>query len=115
MQLLDRDALGEVSGLVDVVAADDGGVVGDELQGDDGEHGGEGLGDVGDVEDVFGDFFDVGIALGGDGDDVAAAGADLGDVVEDLVVLAALVGDEDGGHAVVDEGDGAVLHFGGGH
>jgi hypothetical protein len=26
-----------------------------------------------------------------------------------------LVGDEDGGHALVDEGDGSVLHLGGGH
>src|SRR4026209_956180 len=54
-------------------------------------------------------------AVGGDGDDLAAAGADLFDVADHLVVLRALRGDEDDRHAVVDQRDRPVLHLGGGH
>ena len=55
------------------------------------------------------------VAFGGDGDDFSAAGADFFDVADDFVVLRALRGDEDDGHAFVDQGDRAVFHFGGGH
>jgi hypothetical protein len=85
------------------------------LQRHDREHRAERLGDVGDIEHVLGVLLDVVVALGGDGDDVPAPGAHLLDVAHHLFVLAALVGDEDRGHALVDEGDRAVLHLRGGH
>ena len=40
--LLDGDAFGEVAGFVDVAASEDGDVVGEELQRDDGQQGEEG-------------------------------------------------------------------------
>ncbi len=57
--LFHRDAFGEVSGFVDVAASGDGGVVGEELEGDDGEEGLEGFDGFGDGEDVVGDSLDV--------------------------------------------------------
>src|SRR5258706_1479843 len=74
---LDRHAFGQIARLVHVVAAEDGGVVGHELEGDDGEHRAERLGDVRDVEDVLRVLLDLLVALGGDGDDVAAPGANF--------------------------------------
>jgi len=54
------------------------------------------------------------VALGGDGEDDAVAGAHLLDVVEHFAVVLVLHGDRDYGHALVDQRDGAVLHLGGG-
>ena len=44
-------------------------MIGEELEGDDGEQGAEGLGHVGHVEDLLGDGAYLLVALGGDGDD----------------------------------------------
>jgi hypothetical protein len=63
--------------LVDVAAAFDGDVVGEELEGDDFEDGEEELGGGGDFEEVLDELVDVGVAFGGDGDDAAAARGDL--------------------------------------
>ena len=54
------------------------------------------------------------VALGGDGDDDAVAGAHLFDVAEHLGVVLVLHGDRDDRHALVDQRDGAVLHLAGG-
>ena len=77
--------------MVDVAAAADGDVVGEELEGDDFEDGEEELGGGGDFEDVLDELMDVLVAFGGDGDDAAAAGGDLLNVGERLFAL------EDGG------------------
>ena len=109
--LLHRDAFGQVSGLVYVAAAVYGDVVGEQLQGDGGEDGGEGLGAVGDVDDFVAVLGDGGVALGSDGKDDAVARADFLDVGDDFFVGGAAGRDEDGGEFVGDEGDGAVFHF----
>jgi len=64
--LLHGDAFSEVAGLVDVAAAADGDVVGEELQGDDFEQGKEQLGGLRDVNDVFDQMGDGGVAFDGD-------------------------------------------------
>src|SRR5687768_18107026 len=115
MPLFYRHALGQVARLVDVAAAGDGRVVGDELQRDDAQQRLQGFERVRDVDDVVAVAADAGVALGGDGDDLAAAGADLFDVADDLLVLHAAGRDEYHRHALVDERDRAVLHLGGGH
>ncbi len=51
--LFHGNGFGEVAGLVDVAAAADGDVVGEELQGDDFEDGEEQFGGLGDVDGVF--------------------------------------------------------------
>ncbi len=48
-------------------------MVGDQLQRDDGQGRLQRLQGVGDVEDVLGEALDLPVALGGDGDDAAAA------------------------------------------
>ena len=77
--------------MVDVAASADGDVVGEELEGDGFEEGEEELGGGGDVDGVFDELGDGGVALGGDGDDAAGAGGDLLDVAQGFFVL------EDGG------------------
>ncbi len=72
--------LARLRGLVDVAAAADGDVVGEELERDDFEDGEEEFGGLGDVDDVFDQVFDLFVAFDGDGDDAAGAGGDLLDV-----------------------------------
>jgi len=74
----------------------------------------------GDVDDVFYELGDVGVALNSDGDDAAGAGGDFLDVREGLFVLedgagvvGVLRGDHYAGQGFVDEGVGAVLHLAG--
>src|SRR5580658_1456140 len=119
--LFDSYALRQISWLVDVAAAADGDVVGEELEGDDFQDGEEELGGGGDLEDVLDELVDVLVAFGGDGDDAAAAGGDLLNVGERLFVLedrggvsGVLGGDDDDGEGFVDERVGAVLHLAGG-
>ena len=73
--------------MVNVAAAADGDVVGEELEGDDFEEGEEELGGGGDFDDMLDELVDVLVAFGGDGDDAAAAGGDLLNVREGLFVL----------------------------
>ena len=87
MALLHRYALGQIPRLVDVAASADGYVVGEELEGDYFEDGEEEFGGGGDVDDVFDELGDVGVAFDGDGDDAAGAGGDFLDVGEGLFVL----------------------------
>ena len=112
--LFHGDGLGEVARHVDVAAPHDGDVVGDELQGDDVEDGGEVLEGFGQLDDVLRQADDLGVAGVDEGDDVALARLYLLDVGDDFVVVVVLGGDGEHGHVFVDEGDGAVLHFGGG-
>ena len=107
--------------MVYVAASTDGYVVGEELEGDYFEDGEEEFGGGGDVDDVFDELGDVGVAFDGDGDDAAAAGGYFLDVAEGLFVLedragvvGVLGGDADYGEGFVDEGVGAVLHLAGG-
>src|SRR5258708_11703801 len=113
-RLLDGDGFGEVAGFVNVATAGDGDVVGEELQGHDGEDGVNGFEGFGDVKHVVGNLGDLVVAFGGDGDDGAFAGADHGEVGHGFVVHGVLGDKEDGGGFGVDEGDGAVFHLGGG-
>ena len=66
--LLNGYALSQISGLVDVAAAADGDVVGEEMQGDDFEDGEEQFGGLGDVDGVFDQLRDLVVALDRDGD-----------------------------------------------
>ena len=108
--------------MVDVAAAADGDVVGEELEGDDFEDGEEELGGLGDVDDVCSTSWAMSVvAFDGDGDDAAGAGGDLLDVREGLFVLedgggssGSFVAMQTTGQGLVDEGVGAVLHLAGG-
>ena len=84
--LLDRDRLGEVARLVDVRAAGDRHVVGEQLERDDREDRAQRLVGVGDPADVVGEALDLRIALGRDRDDPRVAGPALHDVADQLVV-----------------------------
>ena len=70
---------------------------------------------------MFHEVADLVVALGGDGDDTAAAGGDFLNIAQGLFVLedaggvvGVLGGDADYGEGLVDEGVGAVLHLTGG-
>ncbi len=96
-------------------------MVGEELEGDYFQDGEEEFVGLGDVDGVFYELADVGVAFYGDGDDSAAAGGDFLDVGEGLFVLedgawvvGVLGGDADAGESFVDEGVGAVFHLAGG-
>mmetsp|Transcript_9771 Transcript_9771/g.22976 ORF Transcript_9771/g.22976 Transcript_9771/m.22976 type:complete len:347 (+) Transcript_9771:137-1177(+) len=112
--LLDGDRLGQVTRLVDVALAHVGDVVGHELQRDDGEERHEELLRVGHVDDVLALALEV-LVLGlvADGDDRAAAREHLLDVGLELLRVGVVARrDDDDGHELVDERDGAVLHLG---
>ncbi len=111
---LHGDAFCEVSGLVDVGAFEVGDVVGDELDGDDGEEGLDEVGGVGEGDHDVGEVLEAVVAVGADGDDAAAPGFDLLDVGEGLFVDGVLGAEDHHGELAVDEGDGAVLHLAGG-
>src|SRR5438045_9567776 len=97
-QLLDRDALSEISRFIDVAAELDGEMVGEELQGNDGENRADEIGDFGNSHDVVGDAFELFRAIAGsDGDDGAFAGADLLNVVQVFRKDGVVRRDEDGG------------------
>ncbi len=85
----DGDALGEVAGLVDVAATLACDVVGQQLQGDDGQERLDDLGGVGDRQEDVGQLGDRLVSLGADGDDPPLAGADLLDVAQRLGVQGA--------------------------
>src|SRR5207247_1984512 len=72
-QLFHRHALGQIARLVDVAAAGDGGVVGDELERDHAQERLERFERVGDFNDVVAVAADVGVAFGGHRDDLPAA------------------------------------------
>ena len=84
--LLHRHRLRQVPRLVHIAASRDRCVVGEELERDAGEERAEDFGRRGDVEDVVGVLLNVGIALGGDGEDTRVAGAYLLNVAYDLLV-----------------------------
>src|SRR4051794_33767968 len=89
-RLFHRHALGQVSWLVDVAPARDGGVVGEKLKWYDRQQRLQWLSHVWNGDDMIAVAVDAVIALGRDGDDHAAARADLFDVTDDLVILIAL-------------------------
>ena len=66
--LLYRDALGEVSGLVDVAAAQDGDLAGEQLQRDARRDGAEHVADCWHADNAVGDLVDLLVALGGNDD-----------------------------------------------
>ena len=89
-------------------------MVGEQLKRDDREQRDEALLGVGNLQREVGEVAHVGVALGDYADDPALARLYLLDVAEHLVVVAPLGGDDHGGHLVVDECDGSVLHLCGG-
>src|SRR5205814_8963947 len=96
-QLLHGHALGEITRLVDVAAELDGEMIGEELEGDDGQDRADEIGDFGNGDDVVGNSFKLFRAIpGGDGDDGAFAGADLFDVVQILGEDSVVRRDENG-------------------
>ncbi len=111
---LDGDAFGEVAGLIDITSEGYGGVVAEELEGDDVEDGLEHVYGLGDVDDVVGVVMDLFIAFCGDGDDGSAAGFDLLHGADVLFVEAVLGADADGGGLGIYEGDDAVFELAGG-
>ena len=54
---------------------------------------------------------DLGVTLGGDGDDLALARLDLGNVRHHLVVNGVFQGNHDHRHILIDQGDRPVFHF----
>ena len=72
--LLDRDRLGQVSGLIYVAAAADGDVIGQQLQGHDLENRREFFRRGGNVDHVVGGFLDFFVAFGRERDHLAGAG-----------------------------------------
>src|SRR5204863_579557 len=99
--------------LVDVAAAEDGNVVGQELQRDDRDDRLEKILDVGDLDDVVGQRGHARVAFADDGDDRPTAGFDFFQVRHDLFVDLAVRNDEDAGSVLVHQRDRTVFHFGG--
>ncbi len=114
LSLFDGDRLGQVAGLVDVGAALEGDVVGEELAGDRVGDAGQFVADGGEVQDVVCDLVDLGGAFGDKGEDGSAAGLDLHEVAEHFFEGVAVAAHADDDEVGVDEGDRAVFHFAGG-
>ena len=112
---LHRNRLGQVAGLVDVAAFDGGDVVGQELEGDDGQQGDEAFFGVGDFYGVVGQVADDGVAAGNYSDYPTLPGFDFVDVADHLIIHGLVIGGYHYyGHFLVYEGNGTMLHLGGG-
>src|SRR5487761_1730201 len=72
--LLDRDGLGEIPGAIRIAAPQRGDMVGQELQGQEVEHGREQLRDGRDGKHIPGNTGDLGVAALGDADDRCTPG-----------------------------------------
>src|SRR4051812_14211799 len=94
---LNRNTFCQISGLVHVTPSGNGRMVCDELQGHYAQQGLQRLNCVWDVDHVIAVPAYVLVAFGGDCDDPSAAGPDLLDVADHLVILKALGGNEDDG------------------
>src|ERR1700744_4352743 len=112
--LFHGDAFGKVARFVYVKALGHAYVVGQQLQGDDAQHGSDDLVGFGHGEDVVRHRGDDLVAFAGDGQHQAFPGFDLLDVAHDLFMVGVLGGDENDGQLVVHQGDRAVFHFRGG-
>ena len=112
--LFDGHTLGEIARLVHVVPAEHGDVVGEQLQRHAGHDRHEHRDGLRDLDEVVRDFVERVAVLGRDGDDLATAGLDFTHVADDLVEEGVLRGDDHHRHVLVDKGNRAVLHFGGG-
>ena len=84
--LLYGDGLGEIAWLVNIAAAADGDVIGQQLKGHDFNERGEQLESWRDMNDVLHQAADRGVALSGYGDHAAGAGGDLLNVGESLFI-----------------------------
>ena len=89
-------------------------MVGQQLQRHGGHQRGQQLLGAGDLDTEFGHVFHGGVAFGDHGNNGAFAGDDFLHVADNLVVGLLLGGHDDDGHVLINEGDGAVLHLGGG-
>src|SRR5262245_35339879 len=107
--LFDRDALGEVPGLVHVAAPAQGDVVGEELERDGRQDGGEQVGGFWNGDDVAGDLAQITVPLLGDSDDASLPGFHLFDVSHHLFINLVAENQGDHGKVLVDESDGTVL------
>ena len=70
--------------------------------------------DLGDRHDDVSFAADVVVIGVGDGEDKAMPGFDLLDLADHLVIDTVARGDDDGGHPLIDQGDGAMFHLAGG-
>ena len=70
--------------------------------------------DLGDRHDDVSFAADVVVIGVGDGEDKAMPGFDLLDLADHLVIDAITRGDDDGGHPLIDQGDGTMFHLAGG-
>src|SRR3954451_9291996 len=84
--LLDRDGLGEVAGLVDVMAEPGGELAGEQLQRYDGRHRLHQRRDLGQPDDRVGELLDADVVLLGQHDRAGTARPDLLDRADHLVV-----------------------------
>ena len=89
-------------------------MVGEELQRNAGDNRHEHRAGLRHYNEVVCDFVERVAVFRGDGDDFAAAGLDFADVADNLVEEGVFRGDDHDGHVLVDEGNRAVFHFGGG-
>lgn len=111
---VDGDAFGEIARFIDVAAEGEGGVVGEELEGDGVEDGLEEIEGGGDADDGVGEGIDFRVGIGGDGDDWAAACFDFVDGADVFGEEGVVGAETDGRRMGVDEGDDPVFEFGGG-
>ena len=101
--------------MVDVAAFDGGYVVGQELEGDDGQQGDEAFFGLRDFYGVVGQVADDGVAAGNYSDYPTLPGFDFVDVADHLIIHGLVIGGYHYyGHFLVYEGDGTMLHLGGG-
>src|SRR4051794_33629922 len=107
--LLDRDGLGQVARLIDVQATQAGDAIGEQLERDHGQDRLQHPVGAGHVEHVGRVGRDPLVPLGGDGDDVGAAGADLLHVGDHLVEHGRLGRHHHDGRPLLEQGDRPVL------
>lgn len=86
-------------------------MVGEELEGDDGEDGDDEFRGGWNEKNVVGDAGEGLVAFRADGDDGAFPGFDFLDIAEVFFKDGILRGDEDGWGVWIDEGDDAVFEF----
>lgn len=106
------DGLGEVAGFVDIAAAFNSDVIGEELHGDGGESCLIDFVGFGNLDNGVNKAIGEVLSGIGEGDDGAFARFDFLDIGEGFLENFTFEGDGYGGALGADEGNGAVLHFG---
>ena len=111
MGLLNRDALRQITWLVDVGPLHVSDVVGEQLQRHRRNERLQELLNVGNIQNVFRDAGQLFVSFGCDPDDQTLTGHHFLEIAAGLVVMSPFRTDHNDGHILIDKRDGPMLHL----